>query len=206
MDTLLSKSLSSGKDPPSNLMVRRTINKVLGLHSETITFINFRRFAGEAKIHTSTSRYIQRELHLSDLAVTNITSRLLLYFIQSFKIHIWKPRCVKLKSWEKDHGIRSPHLNTPASQRQRRRILQNELFDDPEDNIIIYDDNIRSINTHSRHDDHINFTRLQRRIAALPRTWQIMQRYAEDNLLPTWISKSSNYFNRKIKLIEEWIT
>ena len=77
------------------------------------------------------------------------------------------------------------------------------LFDIKINEIIIYDDNIRSVNTHSRYDEHINFTRLQCRIAALPRTWQIMQRYAEDNLLPTWISKSSNYFNKKIKLIEE---
>jgi len=71
--------------------------------------------------------------------------------------------------------------------------------------IIIYDD-IDPIISPFRLHDHYIYTQLERRIEALPRTWHIIQDYVENNLLPPWISKSSKYFNGKIKLIEEWIT
>ena len=208
MHSLLHKATSSRQDPSTNDEIRRTINKVLGFNIDSLNFVNFRRFAVKAKIHTTSSRYIRYTLGLSDLAVTNITTRLLLQFIRLFKQYIWNPRCTKLKDWEKDHNIiisRSSGTSIHGRPIQRSRRSVYNSFVEPNDDIIVYDD-IRPevIDPPTRHSNI--HTRLQRRIEALPRTWEIMLKYAQDNVLPTWISKSTKYFNGKVKLIEEWIT
>ena len=85
MHSLLHKATSSRQDPSTNDEIRRTINKVLDFNIDSLNFVNFRRFAVEAKIHTTSSRYIRCTLGLSDLAVTNITTRLLLQFIREIQ-------------------------------------------------------------------------------------------------------------------------
>ena len=111
MNTLLRKTLSSKKDPSSSDEITRVVFKILGSHPDSLTFLNFRRFAGEVKFHITSSQYLRRELKISDLDITNIiSSQMLLHFIRFFKIHIWNPRCSALKDWEKEHGITPPHL------------------------------------------------------------------------------------------------
>jgi len=206
MDILLRKILSSKKDFPSPDIMRRIISKVLGAHPESLTFLNFKRYAGEVKFHITSSRYLRQELRLSDLEITNVSSRLLLHFIRLFKIHIWNPRCLSFKDWEKDHDIILTHTNTRSPHRRNNKRTPSHIINNtPRDDIIVYDDIDPITSPFRLHDRHI-YTRLERRIEALPRTWRIIQDYVENNLLPPWISKSSKYFNGKIKLIEEWIT
>ncbi len=95
------------------------VGKVLGAQADSITFANFKRFAGEAKLHKSSVNYIKRGMGISDLNATNITVRLLLQFILSFKRNLWIPRCAKIKEWEKARNITSSVLRERTIRRQR---------------------------------------------------------------------------------------
>jgi len=179
---------------------------MLGSHPESLTFLNFKRYAGEVKFHTTSTQCLRRDLKLSDLDTVNIFSQLLLHFIRTFKIYIWNPRCSSLKDWEKAHDITPLQANTRSPRRHiNRRISSTVTPNNLRDDIIIYDDIDSEVSHRRLHNRHI-YTRLERRIDALSRTWSIIQDYVENNRLPSWISKSSKYFNGKVKMIEKWIT